>query len=140
MEKSARIYNCARCHHQTVICNDCDRGNIYCGPLCSQQSRAQNHRKANQSYQKSLRGRQKHAARQRRYHERNKNKVTDQGSPDLFPNDLLPNEPSGDKLRSAEPICCHFCGEIVSSFLRNEYLRHSREHKSHHSSSWPLGP
>ena len=90
MKKSARLFNCARCLKQVIICSHCDRGNLYCGPACSQQARAQNHRIANQIYQKSLRGRHKNAERQRRYQKLKKNKITDQGSPVLPPNDLLP--------------------------------------------------
>jgi hypothetical protein len=31
METDARLFNCARCHRQVVICSRCDRGNLYCG-------------------------------------------------------------------------------------------------------------
>ena len=142
MKNTARLYCCARCHSQVCICSRCDRGNIYCGLTCSQRSRAQKHRIANQKYQKSLKGRQKNAARQRRYRQRQKDnikKVTDQGSPDLPLNDLLPNKPSEDKSRQVDQVCCHFCGELVSPFLRTGYLRHHR-HQSYDSASWPLGP
>jgi len=29
MQSSARLFNCARCRRQVVICSHCDRGNIY---------------------------------------------------------------------------------------------------------------
>lgn len=143
MERTARFYNCVRCFRHTLICNRCDRGNIYCASSCSRQARLLNHRKANQKYQSSPKGRQKHAARQRRYRERQKEKkkkVTDQGSRDLPPNDLLPSEPNEDKSQKATVLYCHFCNEPVSSFLRNGYLRYHRDEKSAYSSSWPLGP
>jgi len=141
--KTARQFNCAHCHVRVAICSPCDRGNIYCGPACSRHARALNHRISNQLYQKSLRGRLKHADRQRRYRQRQKEKskkVTDVGSPDSPLNDLLPREPNGDKSRLMEPLYCHFCGEAVSPFLRNGFLRHHRNNKSHSSPSWPLGP
>jgi hypothetical protein len=140
MERTARIYNCVCCFQHTVICSDCDRGNIYCGSRCSKQARLLNHRRANQKYQRSRKGRQKHAERQQRYRNRQKKKVTDQGSSDLPPNDLLPNRPNEDKSQRSNELYCHFCGEPVSSFLRNGYLRHHRNEKSVYSSSWPLGP
>jgi hypothetical protein len=140
MKKTARLFNCAHCQSQAVICSHCDRGNIYCGSRCSQHTRVQNHRIANQKYQKTLRGRQNHAERQRRYRQRQAKKVTDQGSPHLPPNDLLPVEPSEGRPWQTEPILCHFCGEVVSSFLRNGYLRHHVQDQSRCSSSWPLAP
>ncbi len=143
MKKSAREFNCARCHMQVIICSPCDRGNIYCGRDCSQYSRVLNHRIANQIYQKTLKGRQKHAERQRRYRQRLRekpNKVTDHGSNDLPPNDLLPRVPSEERSQKIEQPHCHFCRKAVSTFLRNGFLRHHQEGKRQDSSSWPLGP
>ena len=45
MQSSARLFNCARCRCQVVICSHCDRGNIYCGKRCSQTARRQSRRK-----------------------------------------------------------------------------------------------
>lgn len=137
--KNARLFNCVRCHAQVIICSHCDRGNIYCESMCSKQARVQNHKISNQKYQKTLKGKQKHAERQRRYRERQKQKVTDQGSPGLPPNDLLPNVPNEEKERVREPIGCHFCEEAVSPLLRNGYLRH-KSHQTRDSSYWALGP
>jgi len=39
MQSSARLFNCARCRRQVVICSHCDRGNIYCSKRCSQTAR-----------------------------------------------------------------------------------------------------
>lgn len=143
MELDARIYYCVRCRKQTIICSHCDRGNVYCASTCSPIARVLNHRIANQKYQQTLKGRRKHAERQRRYRQRQKEKikkVTDRGSSDLPPNDLLPPAPSETAFDRIEPACCHFCGEMVSHFLRIGYLRHHRNDKSVHFSSWPLGP
>jgi hypothetical protein len=139
-KKTARLFSCARCLLPVVICSRCDRGNIYCGSTCSGQSRILNHRIANQKYQHSLKGRLKHAQRQRHYRARKKaaaKKVTDQGSPVLPPNDVLPDRPNEGPLRGTCTTRCHFCGGPVSLFLRNGFLRH---HVNDGPSSWPLGP
>lgn len=123
-----------------VICSLCDRGNIYCGSMCSVQSRILNHRIANQKYQRSLKGRLKHAQRQRQYRERKKataKKVTDAGSPVLPPDDVLPARPDERPSRQISTAHCHFCGERASLFLRSGFLRH---YVTDVSSSWPLAP
>jgi hypothetical protein len=51
-EKQYRQFHCAHCHKQVVICRLCDRGNIYCGPVCSRLERALYQRLANQRYLK----------------------------------------------------------------------------------------
>lgn len=124
--KSARLYQCVRCHRQCIICSDCDRGNIYCGHGCAQQTRIQNHRISNQKYQKTFRGKQRHAVRQRNYRLRQKQKVTDQGSAETPINDLLPPLKNDTKCRLKNVACCDFCHASVSDFFRNGYLRHFR--------------
>ena len=126
MKQSSRLFNCECCHAQTVVRSDCDRGQIYCGKMCSQTARAQSHRLANKRYQASFKGRMNHALRQRRYRE-SKIKVTDQGS-------LLEGE--NDVLLSIELTCsepeiqsvvgcdvCHFCKKPVTSFFRLGFLQ-----------------
>lgn len=139
-KKTARLFCCARCFQLVAICSPCDRGNIYCGSICSGRSRALNHRIANQKYQHSLKGRLKHAQRQQRYRERQKataKNVTDHGSPALPPNGVLPDRPNEGLPKQAGTVYCHFCSESVSFLLRYGFLRH---HVSSVSSSWPLGP
>ena len=112
-----------------IVCTHCDRGNIYCGSSCATQSRIQNHRIANQIYQKTFRGKQKHSARQRHYRLRQKQKVTDQGSAPVSQNDLLPVTENGAKKIVPALMHCHFCGKIVSPYLRNGYLRYYTQDK-----------
>lgn len=141
MKDTAREFNCARCHRQVIICSACDRGNIYCGTDCSRCARAMNHRRANERYQQSLKGRQKHAERQRRYRQRqnrNLQKVTDQGSPDLSVSDLLQREQDLDQRRLMKPMLCHCCGKAVPEFLRQGFLRHDFDKSV--IASWPRGP
>ena len=98
MCRSARLYNCARCHHQVIICSHCDRGNIYCSGHCSTQSRLEKQQEANCRYQSTAKGRHGHATRQQHYRQRQKQKVTYQGSVDLAAYDLLLVEPEAEKI------------------------------------------
>jgi len=129
MQSSARVFNCARCHGQVVICSHCDRGNLYCGKRCSQAARRQSQREAARRYQSTRRGRLCHAERQRRYRQRRKEKVTHQGSPPVLPDETLPAESEPSVRRSdfpaldrADGIRCHFCGRVCSPLLRQSFL------------------
>ncbi len=93
--ESFRIFFCARCNKETRICRNCDRGNIYCGPECGKQKRAEPHRRAVSRYQKSPIGKIKHRVNQSRYRHKSdpqlvwvkchtKN-VTDQGTEIIAP-------------------------------------------------------
>jgi hypothetical protein len=135
MKNSIRLYRCARCHCKVVICSDCDRNNIYCSESCSQDARLQCCRLSNQRYQQSLKGRLKHALRQRRYRARIK-KVTDHTSSFTPSNDLLFPEPRPSLLARDR---CHFCGEPCSEFYRTGFLRDYSEHRQR-LSAWPLAP
>ena len=70
MGNAARLFTCASCRRQVVLCRRCDHGNIYCSLSCSFRARRRSVRLAGQRYQDSRRGRHKHAERQRRYRER----------------------------------------------------------------------
>lgn len=138
---SGRYYNCSRCSAQVVICRKCDRGNIYCGSICSNKSRTERHQAANRKYSATLKGRRNHALRQRRYRARQKQKVTDQGSPILALHDVLQPKPNASSMRpQASNPCCHLCGLPVS-YLRYDFLRHHADSNLNQKrASWPLGP
>jgi hypothetical protein len=70
MDQPARMYLCASCRAQVVLCSRCDRGNRYCGRLCRRQARAEARRQTAQRYQRSWRGRIAHAQRTRRWRQR----------------------------------------------------------------------
>ena len=81
----ARLFLCARCRRQVLICSRCDRGQRYCGARCSGPARRESLRAAGRRYQHSRRGRHCHAERQRRYRRRWRedarvHKVTHHGS------------------------------------------------------------
>jgi hypothetical protein len=124
MENAARLYNCARCHRQVAICSYCDRGNIYCGKSCTDLARKTSLRMAGKRYQRSYRGRLKHAERQRCYRSRHK-KVTHQGSPEPPSNDPLATwseTPGSIVATEVDNIRCHFCGRPCCSFLRLDFM------------------
>ncbi len=130
MQSSARLFNCARCRCQLVICSHCDRGNIYCGKRCSETARRRSLREANRRYRRTRRGRLAHAERQRRYRQRRREKVTHQGSPPDVDDETLPAESRTSARRSEEPaavpgdgIRCDLCGRVCSHFLRQSFLR-----------------
>jgi hypothetical protein len=70
MDRPARLYLCARCRVQVILCSRCDRGNRYCGRQCRHQAREQARRDTAQRYQRSWHGRIAHAQRSRRWRQR----------------------------------------------------------------------
>ncbi len=124
MCSSARVFTCARCRRQVVICSHCDRGNRYCGPSCAHSARRHAQREAAQRYQRTRRGRFAHAARQRRYRQRAN--VTHQGSAPRAAEATLPPT-SGRAGRAGAEVGagyrCHRCGRPCSPFLRLGFLR-----------------
>lgn len=70
MDPSARLFLCARCAAQVVLCRRCDRGNRYCSRACGRQARVDSRRRSAQRYQRSPRGRRAHAQRTRRWRQR----------------------------------------------------------------------
>ena len=154
MEKDARLFSCAHCYQQRMICSCCDRGNIYCSPECSQSARKEWVRSAGRRYQNTHRGKHKHAARQRRYRQCQKEssfakamedkKVTHQGSPVSLANDLLSPEltkPTIDLMaETTSQIRCHFCHKRCSDFVRLGFMRGRTRVQTQHRTSWPLGP
>ena len=66
----ARRFVCARCRVPVLVCSRCDRGQIYCPTGCAAVARRQSQHEAGRRYQRSRPGRFKHAARTRRWRER----------------------------------------------------------------------
>jgi hypothetical protein len=133
---SARLFLCARCQDQVLICSCCDRGNIYCARECAEESRRNAQREAGRRYQSSHGGRCNHAKRAREYRARQK-KVTHQGSLPQPPDDLISESsvltPSTARSRRSPPCFpgesswrCHWCGRPCSPFVRNGFLRRRR--------------
>ena len=70
MDPPARLFLCARCRTQVVLCSHCDRGNRYCGRPCRRLAREAARRDSASRYQRSWRGRLAHAERSRRWRQR----------------------------------------------------------------------
>ena len=97
-------------------------------PGCAEAARKAGLRAAGRRYQRSRRGRLRHAERQRRYRAR-RQKVTHQGSLSSSSDDPLftgPERPAGNGSMgsvSASGTCCHFCRRECAPFLRHNFLR-----------------
>ena len=126
MNKSARLYNCVLCRRQVKICSTCDRGNIYCDQDCSASVRSKSVREAGIRYQQTFQGRCKHAARQKRYRERQTEIVTHQGSQKKSDPSTC-KSPVNSAERESSVVsnsgCCNFCSKQISDFLRNCFFK-----------------
>ena len=146
----ARIFLCACCRAQVVVCSHCDRGQRYCAGGCSGRTRQRLQREAGRRYQRSRLGRHKHAQRMRRWRDRRSahaNKVTHQGSHGTGANDVLAASQTTEPLCTSLPTSlsapllmpvtvravltlapwrCRFCGARVPYQLRPGYLRPGR--------------
>ena len=68
-----------------MLCSSCDRGQRYCGEPCAAEARRVSVQAAGEKYQRTARGRARHAERQRRYRARQRAaaaSVTHQGCSD----------------------------------------------------------
>lgn len=140
MSLSARFFLCARCREQVVLCRGCDRGQIYCGPACSQQSRIERQREARRRYANTPAGRHNNAQGQARRRARLRDQksldtkiVTDQGSAPDAPADTLERDRSGCINQSLEhqptTMHCHFCGQCCDPLLRSDFLPPDQRHR-----------
>ena len=92
LDQPARLFLCAGCRVQVLVCSACDRGQRYCAGECASTTRRALQRDAARRYQQGRVGRTLHALRNRRWRARKaalKNKVTHQGSQDAPPDAVL---------------------------------------------------
>jgi hypothetical protein len=137
---SARLFLCARCHVQVLLCRQCDRGQQYCGRECSGQARHERRREAAQRYQRSPRGRQLHAERSQRWRARQQvaavpladvpenedaGTVTHQGD---FEAQVDAPASAATVPAVAAPIrwCCNCCRQPLTPYVRLGFLRRPR--------------
>jgi len=128
--RSARLFLCAGCHAQALICSCCDRGQIYCAGDCAKQAPRRSLQCAGRRYQNSPDGRRRHATRQGRYRER-RNNVTHHGSPPPPPDDVLPpgspvsaSDAAAEEDRPRRTVLhCHWCGRRCPERVRQGFLR-----------------
>ena len=127
---SSRRFLCVCCRTPCIICSCCDRGNIYCIGDCGRTARRQAVIEAGRRYQASKIGRRNHAARTRRYRERQKI-VTHHGSPAVAEDAPLPAvtteiaetdvSPAGPGPVSTER--CDWCGRTCLPHVRLGFIR-----------------
>lgn len=127
MCQSARLFQCALCHRQTLICSHCDRCHRYCSPACSAKARRKSLQRANRKYACSRKGRFNNAQRQ---------KVTDQGSPPIprpvslrpWVSTLVLHAFFPAVTRSLSRLC-PFCFRQISPFVRSRFLHQQTKHR-----------
>lgn len=145
----ARLFVCARCRVQVLLCTRCDRGQRYCGRVCSRAARLQSLCAAASRYQRSWGGRIAHAARSRRWRRRCRERVRDeaaavdaaapdggvidfvthQGSPAPSTDAPLPltdERPAAVTGALASPLAarCRRCAAPLAPWVRQGFLRH----------------
>lgn len=144
MKHSSRLFQCARCHTQSIVCSMCDRGQIYCDTTCAVFARKKSMKLAGMRYQKTFKGKRKHAARQARYRMRQSKIVTHQGSPSMplhAPICSLENDAKNIKNKQKKgALICFFCKKSVSDWIRNDFLRRRCSHASSRSKVSPQAP
>ena len=131
MQTSSRLYHCCRCHAQVIVCRRCDRGQRYCTNGCRQDARVLSQKRASKKYQASRLGQLNNASRQKRFGQRQKQKVTHHCSLKITSHDVLPSKPSWPKkiqeyAQTCSLLCCHHCGAVCEPFLRSDFLHSSR--------------
>jgi hypothetical protein len=82
-DRPARLFHCARCRIQVLVCSHCDRGQRYCASGCAMATRRELQGAAGKLYQQGCDGRANHAIRMAAWRTRRAEKVvavTHQGS------------------------------------------------------------
>lgn len=134
-QATCRMFLCAHCRRQVLVCRRCDRGQVYCARTCADDIRHERQREARRRYQATLRGRAMHAERSRRYRARQQ-RVTDHGLTKPDKEAALPRSdvvavagaPSFNRWPPTPPIC-HFCRCPASAFVRLSALRPERNRR-----------
>ena len=128
MQTSSRLYNCLQCHAQVILCHHCDHGNRYCTKGCSKIARRASLNRATKKYQQSRAGRFNNAARQKRFREQKKQKVTHHASQTISLSAVLNKQSKTPKsvsypTKHTSVLYCHHCGKVCNPFLRHHFLR-----------------
>ena len=129
MQMTGRLFLCARCRLQVLICSPCDRGHIYCAGECSKLARRASGCEAGRRYRRTRKGRFANAESSRRYRDLQKNAIH-QGSLTEPPDPLLRQDlalaivaPETCAIpQTSSTQQCHFCRARCSQFVRFGYL------------------
>lgn len=143
-----RVFTCARCQGEVVVCIGCDRGRRYCGSECSGQARRQAQQANGKRYQSSPAGSFAHARRSRRYRQRRRERLARQQSLPPSQPSPLPSANSDASVGSQEPCAggvlaaeldvapatgrdawrrsCCWCSRECQGVVRRDFPRRSR--------------
>ena len=117
MDRTARLFLCARCRDQVLLCSHCDHGQQYCSRACSSSSRRERRRESAARYQRSRDGRLKHAARTACWRRlRSLRRVSAGGGIDKVTHQGCLQPSADDSLRACDtPSACESSIEIESA-------------------------
>lgn len=119
-DQTGRLFLCARCQAQVLVCSQCDRGQRYCANGCANVTRRSRQREAGKRYQQSRTGRHKHAARMRQWRVRSAASakiVTHHGSQDTPVDAVLPGNESPPAISpdsQAPPPCSPIAPDSIA--------------------------
>ena len=153
-DQSARLFLCACCRVQVLVCRQCDRGQRYCADGCAATTRQALQRDCARRYQRGRAGRFKHALRTRRWRARQvalAKIVTHQGSQDP-PSDAVLPATQTSALAATQPCTtttsiaasvaivphtwhCHWCCAPCAALVRQGFIRHSHGQRPRHGHS-----
>jgi MinD superfamily P-loop ATPase len=126
-----RMYTCALCQREVLLCSGCDRGQRYCSVGCREQARRRSLREAGRRYQDSRAGRFAHARRSRRYRQRQKmvTHQASQGAPQQTT--VVADRAEAEVVAAAAAVVapawhCWWCGGVCVPVVRRGFLRHGR--------------
>lgn len=145
MDVCARLFLCARCRLQVMLCSSCDHGNRYCGSHCATLARKGYQKMASQRYQRTSKGCLNNAARQAR--SRLRISLLKDQSCEIVTHHPSHQTPVSDLLRSAAARSairitghCHGCGKPCSSLVRISFFRRNMPGFRKNHPLWPQGP
>ena len=143
MVEVGRMFLCARCRKPVVLCSRCDRGQRYCGQVCSMAARRDFQRDAGRRYQCGSAGGVKHAERSRRWRARQKEQcaadsegsgsVTHHGvpqglteAPGLSSDTEDTAVPTSPRVTVQTQWLCPQCAAALQPWVRQGFLRQRR--------------
>lgn len=120
---------CRWCKTAFSVCRRCFRGQVYCSDACRIAGNRRSHRKAQQRYRQTPKGKKSHSLTEnRRRHRKNaptSKKMDDQTtSPPFFRIRVSVRKKNSALFEPDFPSRCHFCGRpgrIVPHFPRRKY-------------------
>ncbi len=112
---------CKRCDSIFYVCHSCWRGQAYCCRLCRKKAQLESHRKSQEKYRQTEKGKIAHRRQEKKRRLKNSQKTVDDDT-------STPPKSNGNLCVTpsfSHPCCC-FCGRkglIVDQFPRRGYGR-----------------